>query len=174
MKKIYYPLILILLIMLGCRPNNNIKIDENLIEKWAFSNFDLPVANSNVIVFVKGKSDSIGRTDIYQLHANYLNNYDTERISFKTYLYNVLFQREEVIDPRIMYFKCDSSILQRSEQSFDLFKNYYTTGSLNRRTIKLEFISDHIKTNTILYTYFLNGYIVSFDDYIGEYIIIKK
>lgn len=173
MKFIYKIIILISLIIVGCS-SKKIKIDEELIEKWANSNFDLPVVNGQVIVYVMGASDSIGRTNIYQLHHNYLNNYDTERISFKTYLYNVLFQREKVIDSKIVYFECDPSIMHKSKQSFDLFENYYTTGSFNRRTIKWEFYSDHIKSNTILYIYFLNGYIVSIDDYLGNYIIIKK
>lgn len=172
MKTIFKTVVSIFLITVGCS-SKKIKIDEDIIEKWSNSNFDLPVVNSGLLVFIRGESDSIGATNIYQLHEYYHNKYKLDNTNFKNYLLNVLYQRERLIDPRMEYFKCDPNILKNCQESFSYFSDFYTTGSNKKRVIRNEFVSDDVRRNTILYCFFINGYAISFDDYIGRYVLRK-
>ncbi|AQX00537.1 hypothetical protein HZP84_13100 [Elizabethkingia anophelis] len=168
-------LIIISLLLIACQKKI---VSEGFVRKLA------KIDNKNVLnvpenatnyLYVCLDNNKIFVTNVLELYDWY-SNYQDKSKDFYTFLDNVLNQRFKLksaiatkyeyqsftVNPNIMRASSESITEKYFEQNESKEKYYFYPKSLSADD-----------TQTILYKMFLEGYLISFDDYAGSYIVKK-
>ncbi|HIC8756509.1 hypothetical protein CMU59_18150 [Elizabethkingia anophelis] len=172
-------ILLVFIILTSCsKPKSNVQINDTFIREIS------KVDNKNVLnvpenatkhLYVCLDNNKIFVTNVLELYDWY-SNYQDKSKDFYTFLDNVLNQRFKLksaiatkyeyqsftVNPNIMRASSESIIEKYFEQNESKEKYYFYPKSLSADD-----------TQTILYKMFLEGYLISFDDYAGSYIVKK-
>ncbi|MDR2229429.1 MAG: hypothetical protein LBE39_08145 [Flavobacteriaceae bacterium] len=168
-------LIIISLLLIACQKKI---VSEGFIRKLAKTDnkniLNIP-DNATNHLYVCLDNNKIFVTNVLELYDWY-SNYEDKSKDFYTFLDNVLNQRFKLkstiatkyeyqsftVNPNIMKLSSEVIIGKYFEQNESKEKYYFYPKSLSADD-----------TQTILYKMFLEGYLISLNDYVGNYIIEK-
>ncbi|OPB87734.1 hypothetical protein [Elizabethkingia occulta] len=172
-------ILLVFIILTSCsKLKSNVQINDTFIREIS------KVDNKNVLnvpenatkhLYVCLDNNKIFVTNVLELYDWY-SNYEDKSKDFYTFLDNVLNQRSKLksaiatkyeygaftVNPNIMKLSSEAVIGKYFEQNESKEKYYFYPKILSADD-----------TQTILYKMFLEGYLISFNDYAGNYIIEK-
>lgn len=171
-KASFIPLIFFLL--LGCQKkivDNNFLSELSKIDNE--NKFYVP-KNATTYLFVSLDNNKIFATNSLELYDWYKNYCKSEYKSYYSFLDSVLNKKTKLKSSiaknyRYQVFTENSQIMQLSVT--DIIKDYFQGDKQN-----YYFYPKNLSTNdiqTVLYKIFLEGYLISFDDYGGKYNIVK-
>jgi len=164
-------LILLLLLSISCNENQNSSSHRKLVERILKEDINYPSQYGNVLFFCKCQENKIVVLSIYDLRELFVKHKSNSRSKLLTDLFNQSikvscdgYDKRFSIDEDIrnLFHKdglnkfIDSQCIRKGDKYFLIEKNITT-----------------VQQNTILYFLFVNDYISSFDDNLGEYIIYK-
>ena len=160
------------LIFFACQKNKSIRFDENLINKISDENKELPSQFSSNIFFGKCSNNKIAEVYIQDLKA--INKFKFPTLSYKDFLQKALNQKIAIdYEDKIKCFDLDTQIrLSYKSNDFNTFLNQYTEKVEGKKLLLKKSINEK-QLNSVLYYFFLNNYLSSYDDYIDRYYIIK-
>jgi hypothetical protein len=162
--------------IVGCEQGPSSNISNSFIEKIAVIEKPLPSKYVGYNLYVKTDKASTFVTNVNFLNIIYTDHYQNSFKDFYSFLYALLKQNFQINadiavkyeyqtfieNPKIMELSTESIIGKYFEQDISKKKYYFYPKALS--------ISD---AQTILYKMFLEGYLISFDDYGGKYNIVK-
>jgi hypothetical protein len=172
MNKIINLLIsLTLFCCLSCKTKHNLLFNENLIQRIAHEDQNLPSQFFNLF-FCKCQSGEIVSLSVYDLREIYRNEYSG--VEYSSFLSNLLNQRTSIqCKDRSDNFKIDENVRKRYEEmSLNEFLAFYCT-ERNQVSYYLKKDVTSEQRNTVLYFLFVNNYLTDVDDYAGFYVISK-
>ena len=121
--------------------------------------------------FCKGNSDSVVKLQYRELKEIYKNQFSN--LDYNDYLTKLLNQKITINCNGKNFVKLNNAIYEKyKSNNFDNFLNYYCKNTNNSYKLTKKLSQDEL--NTFSYILFINGYFVTFDDYIGIYYITHK
>ncbi|MCJ8155258.1 hypothetical protein MKJ01_15950 [Chryseobacterium sp. SSA4.19] len=173
----YYRFILFIMLWVSCKNESNREV---FIEKLSAIQNGLPSPYFNYYLYFKTDNDKILEANIDSIYAIYKIYYIKKYQNFNSYLISIMEGRELVREIYINNVKETGDYLLNVE---DINKNIeeMSVEEIERKYLKSEKQSFILATGNvtamesrnILYKMFFNGYIISFSDY-GGYYLIKK
>ena len=173
MKKTSF-IFLIFFLLLGCRKKI---VDNNFINELSKidtkNKFYIP-ENATTYLYVNLDNNKIFATNSLELYDWYKNYCESEYKSYYRFLDSVLNKKTKLKSSiaknyRYQVFTENPKIMELSV--VDIIKNYFQCDKQNYFFYPKNLSMND--TQTVLYKMFLEGYLISFDDYGGKYNIAK-
>lgn len=175
MFKSYLILILIVchLFFTSCNDKKSFKFNEKLIDKISNENLELPSSSNSIILFCRCKENRIALTYVQELRGVYKYKYN--KMKFSEFLSDALNQKIDIsYKNKIECFEVNANVKNIYENNnFEEFINLYCDKSNKKEYRVKKNISDN-ELKTVLYYFFINNYLATFDDYAGYYFISSE
>lgn len=164
--KIVFVFTFLICCLICCKQHVKQKFDEKLIEEISNENTRFPSKYTDTPFFIRCNESQFSIIKIKDLR--YIYNLNYKNISYSEFLRQILNQ--ELISVNINNSECfilDENISEqyKNANNFESFLNLYTVKTNSGQLILKNTIN---QTKTILYYFFINNYLSSYDDYGGN------
>ncbi len=172
MKNIFViHLLIIVIILVGCKTQNDLTIKYNLIKEISQEDQNLP-SQFNYIFFCKCQNNQVVRLNVYQLRELYKDS--ASNTDFETYLMTVLNLKSKIDCKNFnTAFELDPEIKGQYEKKGKgyLLKSFCRKSGKDRYYLNIDI--PQYQRNTVMYFLFINNYMSREDDHLGTYVIRK-
>lgn len=174
-------LVIILLVICFFSCKKKVLINENILNKLATANYQLPSVYGQEKLFILTDAGKIIITNADDLNFLYERQPKKEFKNFKDFLKKTLNQNDPVNEEyfkgvRYEIFVLNEDITNQYERGFELFFSKYTE-KLNASSERIILKNNKLNRDqflTIQYYFYLNGYQIHEDDYSGFYYLIER
>ncbi|REC60911.1 hypothetical protein DRF65_17900 [Chryseobacterium pennae] len=159
-------------IIISC--NKKVELSDDFIKNLSNVNSNIPSPYVQYNLYLKTMDNNIFETNVKFLSDIYIKYYNNDYKDFYDFLKIALKQKLKIKNSVANHYEYgifseSSKIVELSNK--EIIKKYFIIGEdvfyFYPKNISIE------EKKTILYKMFLDGYLITFDDYAGKYIIKK-
>lgn len=164
----------VFILILNCSRSSDSKVSDQFIAKLSVTDDSLPSPYVGYNLYVKTNNDSVIVSNVNSLHEIYSDHYQTEFKDFHSFLTALLKNNFKISEGAVSNhnygaFLSDKKITGLPVES--IVKKYFDQDKNSKKYYFYPQTLSYNTKQTILYKMFLDGYLVSFDDYGGKFII---
>lgn len=165
-----FTLIVCNLFFISCNNRKAFEFNEKLINKISNENLELPSSSNSIILFCRCKEKKIALTYVQELRGIYKYKYN--KMKFYEFLSDALNQKIDInYEDKIECFDININVKNIYESSnFKEYINLYCD-KYDGETYRLKKSISNDELKTVLYYFFMNNYLTTFDDYAGYYFL---